>query len=297
MSRGLRASLLALYVGIGLTACTSGGGEKASGTGTSGQSSANENVTIESSLQGLETLPPRIRWSVTTSLPPEEVRGVRFIVNSDRWWGDDEPPYTYGPEGAYLATGWIASLAEQDRAHSFEVRVFATSGASWSETVRARLPAPELARDSPGAFKGYRGSYGYGRLSAAHLANPPPPGKWPDYHAYLDFIGASLFVSSDEGKFAWEMSSDRKRVYLSTPIFKGSHAEPGKVHGYRELDDVLCSPDGPPAVYAWSHMKGRVLSRYRGENYYAQYLRLNAVEDPCAERRRMLEGVWDEITD
>jgi hypothetical protein len=297
VSQALRAGLLALCLGASLTACSLGGGEKASETGASGRSSATENVTIESSLDGFEVLPRRIRWTVTTSLPPEQVRGVRFLVDSDRWWGDDDPPYSYGVEGAFLPTAWIGSLSRSNAVHTFEVRVFATHGDSWREKVRVRLPSARLVANSPGASNpGYRGYYGYGRLSAADLASPPPPDKLPGYRAHINFIGAALFVTEDRNQFAWEMSSERRHLHLGTPIFIGSHAEPAKVHGYRELDDVLCAPDGPPAVYERSYMKGRLVGRYRGENHYARYLRLSAVRDPCRERKKMLEGVWDEFS-
>jgi hypothetical protein len=293
----LRAGLLAFCLGAGLTACDSGGGEEARRTGASAQLTPKGKVTIESSLDGLAILPPRIRWSATTSLPPEDVRGVRFIVDSDRWWGDTEPPYTFCPDGAYLATRWISSLSKPARVHSFQVRVFATNGESWSETVRVRLPRPIVARNSPGVFRGYRSYFGYGRLSAEDLAHPPSPGTWPTYRGRIAFVGASVFVTVEEGQFAWELSSDRERVYIGTPIFLDRHAEPGRPAGYKGLEDVLCATDGPPAVYSWSHMKGRLLSRYRGEEYYANYVRLSAVKEPCTQRRRVLEGVWDEITD
>jgi hypothetical protein len=296
----MRAVVVIAFFVLILLSCDSGREATTREPGTSageGTSETARSVSIESSLEGYSVLPRRVQWSVTTSLPPEQVRGIRFIVDSDRWWGDEDPPYSYGVEGAFLPTAWIASLSKPNAVHNFQVRVFATSGERWRESVRVRLPRPELGRNSPGAFRGYRGYYGYGRLTAAQVANPPPPDKWPGYRAWIDFIGAALFVTEDENQFAWEIASDRRRVYLGTPIFIGSHAEPAKVHGYRELDDVLCAPDGPPAVYAWSHMKGRLLGRYRGENNYARYLRLNAVEDPCDERRRMLEGVWDEFRD
>ena len=254
-------------------------------------------MTIKSSLDGYSVLPRSIRWTVTSSLPPEQVRGVRFVVDSDRWWGDRGPPYSYGGEGAYLPTTWIATRARPGALHNFEVRVFATNGESYRETVRVRLPQPKLGRNSPGAFRGYFGFYGFARMPA-DVANVRPP-KFADYRAHMFFYNASLFVSSlvqSNQYFAWEIESDRKRIYVGTPMFFGPHADAGP-WGHVEMDEIICASDGPPAVYSWSRMKGHFLNRYQGKDYYARYLRLRAVREPCRERRRMLEGVWDEVRD
>lgn len=253
--------------------------------------------TIESSLEDLPLLPTRIRWSVTTSLPSAQVREVRFRVDHDRWWVDRNPPYTYGPEGAYLATRWISSLGVPSHLHTFTVRVIATNGEEWNKVVRARTPEANVTRRAPGNFGnyfgGYLGFYGYGRLSAADLADPPRGDLFSSYMGRLVFIGAALFTGGDKGDFAWEISSDGKHVYLGTPIYLDGFGGPASWHGYRKLTEVLCAPDGPPATYAWSVTQGRRLllgSRSR-------YLHLRALNEPCDKRRRLLEGVWDEIQD
>jgi len=34
----------------------------------------------------------------------------------------------------------------------------------------------------------------------------------------------------------------------------------------------------------------------KGKSYHAPYLQLRAVKEHCEERRRLVEGVWDEIS-
>jgi hypothetical protein len=294
MSRPLRATLLGLCVATALTACNSG---RESGNTVASTASTEGAPTIESSLEGFAVLPPRIRWSVTTSLPSAQVRAVHFNVDHGRVWVDRSPPYTYGPEGAYLPTRWVSSLGESGHLHTFKARVIATNGEEWNNVVRARTPEANVARHAPGNFGnffgGYFGHYGYGRLSAADLADPPHELLWlPSYTGRLVFVGASLFTG-EQGEYAWEISSDGKHVYLGTPIYLDSTGGPGSWYGYRELTEVLCAPDGPPATYAWSAMRGRRLS----SGYHSRYLHLRAVNEPCDKRRRMLEGVWDEIQD
>lgn len=219
---------------------------------------------------------------------------MSFFVDREHWWADVVPPYTYGPHGAYLATRWLSLTGRTSRMHEFKVRVIDTNGDKWSESVRARTPGAKVARHAPGAFGDFDH---YFRLSAADLAHPPPPGKWPSsYTGWLDFIGASLFVRGyeDDHGFAWEMSSDSKRVYLGTPIFLGFPAVAG-VDGFNQVERVLCAPDGPPATYTWAETKGRLLGTYQGKSDYARYLRLRAVKEPCEKRRRLVEGVWDEV--
>jgi len=224
---------------------------------------------------------------------------VSFFVDRDHLWADTVAPYTFGPQGAYLATRWLSLLrgvtGRTSRTHEFKVRIIDTNGDKWSESVRARTPEANVARHAPGGFSD---AYGYGRLSAADLADPPPPGTWPLYRGALNFIGASLFVRAwrDEQGFAWEISSDSKRVYLGTPIFLGFPAVAGFA-GFYQVESVLCAPDGPPATYAWAETKGRLLGTYQGKSYYVRYLQLRAVKEPCAKRQRLLEGFGDEITD
>lgn len=297
MSRRLKASLLALCVTAALTACDSRGKEVASKEAPTG--STETTPTVESSLEGITVLPSRIRWSATTSLRPEQVQKVRFIVDGDSLWVDEGPPYTYGPEGAYLATRWISSrnfsptLGSQPDLHEFKVEVVATNGEEWSEITRALTPKANVARNAPGNFRGWLGYYGWGRLSAADLVDPPRGYLYDSYTGSPVFIDAALFSKDDHGEFAWEISSNDRRVHLGTPVYLDPAHTPATWYGYRHLNTALCALDGPPATYAWSLMQGRVYYR----QYHTRWLHLQAVNEPCDTRRRMLEGIWEEITD
>jgi hypothetical protein len=86
-----------------VSACDWGGdGEKTGAAPAQASSTVAPEPTVESSLDGLTSLPARVRWSATTSLPPAKVKTVYFLVDGDRWWADSAPPYTFGPPGAYL---------------------------------------------------------------------------------------------------------------------------------------------------------------------------------------------------
>jgi hypothetical protein len=82
-------------------------------------------------------------------------------------------------------------------------------------------------------------------------------------------------------------------MHLGTPIFlaRASNADAGT--GFDGVDDVLRAPDGPPATYRWSQTRGAFSSNYgQGKT---RFLELRAVKEPCEDRRRLLEGVWEGI--
>jgi hypothetical protein len=229
----------------------------------------------------------------------EQVKKVRFRVDRDSLWVDRSPPYTYGPEGALVSTRWISSRTlDQTRTsqwslHEFTVEVIGENGEKLAETIRARTPKANVARNAPGNFRGRLGLYGWGRLSAADLADPPRGFLYDEYTGYVVFIDAALFTQNDNGEFAWEISSTDRRVRPGTPIYLDPAGPSAGWYGYRHLNTVLCALDGTPASYTWSLTPGRVYYR----NYRTRWLHLQAVKEPCDKRRRMLEGVWEEIED
>jgi hypothetical protein len=297
VTQRLEVTLLTLFV-LSLTACNSGGNPHSTPSGTGSKKTV---TSVHSSLDGLSVLPTRIRWTATTSIPSADVREVRFIVDHDRWWVDRSPPYGYGPDGANLPTRFISSLGKRGDAHSFKVKVIARTGERLSETVEARTPQANLARRAPGNFGkhgryGYLGFYGFGRLSPADLANPPQGDLFTSYTGGLTFVGAGLFTGTGDGKrqFAWEMASDGKQIYLGSPIYLDAAGGPANFAGYRTLKAALCGRDAPPATYSWSVRHGRL---YHAPSYYVRYLELRPLDESCDARRKMLEGVWEEITD
>jgi hypothetical protein len=228
-------------------------------------------------------------------LPPAQIKTVYFVVDGDRWWADSSPPYTFGIPGAYLPARWVSlnrdrATGRKLRMHEFAVRVVTTTGEKWeSETVRARTPpAPHVRPPGFGRF-----GRSYSRLSATEIEHPPPPGSYNVGHDFMAFIRSSLFARRGKHNFAWEISGDGQRVRLGTPIFlaEESHADAGS--DFNGVDETLCAPDGPPATYAWSSTRGRVVFSYNGYDEHAKNLTLRAVKEPCAERRRLLEGVWE----
>ncbi len=233
-----------------------------------------------SSLEGIAVLPRRIRWTATVDVPLEQVQEVQFKIDRKTWWVDREPPYTYGPDGAYLVTSWISG---SPRRHGFTIRVV-TSASTVSESVVARVRKPKAIDHEYGLW---------GKLSPAALESPPPPGEWRDFDEYtgqLYWQTGWLWVGrSVERAFAYELAVDARTFRVGSPIFIGR----GGIEQGWHLKGSLCAPDGPPATYTWSYMDGHLRGRSEGKNVYATLLVLTAKKEPCKRRQRLLEGVWE----
>ena len=291
MNQCLKAILLALCLAAVVSACDWGNEpDTGSGPRAGETTSTTAEPTIESSLDGVTALPSRIAWSATASLPPGQIEAVKFLVDGDRWWEDSTAPYTFGPPGAYLPAQWISSLSTAPsfhprRTHEFAVRVKATNGETLeSDPVRARTPPAAPLPRPPG---GLRGRFEFLRLSS-EPANPLPPGKNPSFDHFLVFRGPALFVRGYRHDAAWEVSGAGSRLKVGRPIFLAEGADAVAGSNFTGFEEIVCTPDSPPAIYAWSATRGRVLFGQHGRN-----LTLRAVKEPCAERGRLLEGTWE----
>ena len=99
------------------------------------------------------------------------------------------------------------------------------------------------------------------------------------------------------GSFAEDVSAYEYWVrghtlHVGTAWFAGTPDDLTAYAGW-DLAQPRCPPGAWPATYTWSNEQGRRTGRFQGENTYAPYLVLTAERDPCAARRRLLEGTWE----
>jgi hypothetical protein len=277
----VRATLIALMVAgsaVAVTACDRGGSKgQSQGETSSAASTTAESVQIESSLEGLPILPPRIPWTVTTSLPAEEIREVRFLLDGERLWKDPNPPFAYGEEGAQLGT-WMGPGR-----HRFTVRVIATDGSRTSETVIARVRNTKTKHELWGVWE---------RRSKESLETPPPPGESPHFTAALWFGQRVLWIGrSNEQAFAYEYWVKGNILHLGTAFFSGAPGDPRPVQGWGGAEGTQCGSGASPARYslASKEFPGRSYRDFAGLGYIV----LTVKQEPCAERGRLLAGVWE----
>src|SRR5581483_7794604 len=99
---------------------------------------AGKALKVASTLDGKTVLPHRIHWLGLPALPQTQVREVDFLIDARVRWIEHGAPYSYGDDGGYLVTSWLAPGR-----HRFTIRVRSTDGRTGTDTVLARvLPAP-----------------------------------------------------------------------------------------------------------------------------------------------------------
>ena len=226
-----------------------------------------------------------------------------FRVDGDRWWADSWPPYTFGVPGVIfrrvgsrhcLTSPQTAEVARMSSLSASSRRQTTNGKASRSTSARPRHPA--FVRP---AVPGGTGS-GTGRGSTSSF--PPPISRIRRRRASTPLFGASFFRGNSlllrRGKhdFAWEIVSGDREAHATRDADLPRHgidADAGS--SFDGFDEVLCAPDGPRAIYTWAKSTGRIIYSDGGQDDYAQNLELRALKDPCKERRRLLEGVWEGV--
>lgn len=228
-------------------------------------------------------LPRHVPWSASVVLPADQITEVRFAVDHERFWVDSAPPYSYGEEGAVLATARLyAPYTDKPgrRGHRFTVQVVAKDGAVWRETVRARVRKPRTWKRAP--------SYGiWGRRPMSALANPESVREAGPYIGWLHMLGTELWVGRRiERAYLYELSATRRRLRIGVPIYLGSHGVTTTIAGWA-FRGYQCASGGPAATYTWSWTKERF------GPFNERHLLLKADREPCAARRRILQGLWE----
>jgi len=82
------------------------------------------------------------------------------------------------------------------------------------------------------------------------------------------------------------------KLYVGTAWFVGAPGELGDYSGW-QLAGTQCGPGAWPARYKLSYQRGRPVGGSEGVTGYARNLVLAAEKEPCAKRRRILEGIWE----
>jgi len=248
---------------LGASGCFGGGG----GASPVRPSTAREHIRVTSTLAGLRVAPGHVHWVADPSFKRQDVREVRFYVDGKLSWIDPEKPYTYGGDGGFLVTSWLADIADSGAhaarftRHTFTTEAVAVDGSQAREEVVLRVRSLKHMPNLP---------YGiWGRP----VGGPPGPRAIDVLSPGVLWIGAPI-----EHATAYEVEADGGTLRILAPIRKGPGGTGVTEQGWH-FDSYDCDPGGPFAVYRWSFGPGVTL-------------RLTAVRDPCAARRQKLEGIW-----
>src|SRR4029078_1393225 len=80
-------------------------------------------LTVTSALDGQTTLPHRVSWLATPSVPESEISEVDFLIDDQIAFVEEHAPYSYGRDGGYLVTSFLTPGE-----HGFDVRVISVGG-------------------------------------------------------------------------------------------------------------------------------------------------------------------------
>jgi hypothetical protein len=249
---------------IAASGCLGGSG----GASSVRPSTAREHIRVTSSLADLKVAPAYVHWVADPSLKRQDVREVRFYVDGKLSWIDPEKPYTYGGDGGFLVTSWLADIADDGAhtarftQHTFTTEAVAIDGSLAQEKVVLRVPSLKKMPNLP-----------YG-IWGSPVGGPPWPRALDVLSPGVLWIGAPI-----ENATAYEVEADGGTLRILAPIRKGPGGTGVTEQGWH-FDSYDCGPSGPFAVYRWSFGPGPTL-------------RLTAVRDPCAARRHKLQGTWE----
>jgi hypothetical protein len=167
VSSGLAACLLSVSLVCVTAACSPAGSSSSAHSAASSSPAAAAPLTITSTLAGRTSLPHRIHWQATPSVPGADVSEVDFLIDGKVYWVEHNAPYFYGSDGNYLVTSFLTAGP-----HTFTVKVVTTTGRTASQTVTATVP---VAPAPPAALAGTWWNF---QRQGNPASGSPPTGYW-----------------------------------------------------------------------------------------------------------------------
>lgn len=241
------------------------------GSSSSGASPA---LSVTSTLDGVRTLPSRIRWIATPK--PSIVTQVDFLIDGKVIWTEKNPPYVFGGDDdgtnrGYLVTTWLSPGT-----HRFTVRATGIGGATASRTVTAKVLA---APRPPAALRGtWTRTVTPADLTRAVPENRPPTGQW---ELVFDNVAAWELDPFGSGRI-YQYGVQGKTIDVEAPIEEAPISDTGTTgisrYGHHDLGDSDCNPSGPFGSYRWS--------------VSAKTLTLTPIREGCHGREDVWTGRW-----
>jgi len=268
-----KAAPTALLAVLSVAACSPG-------TTTSGQAASpaasSAKLSVTSTLDGHTTLPHRISWVATPSVPPADVTEVDFLIDGKVTWIEREAPYVFGGDDNGANRGFLFTTWLSPGMHTFTARVIDTDGRKSAKTVTARVP---LAPQPPAALKGMwaRTMSGQDITKAGATQAPPPTGQWKIVFNHvggweLDPLGSGLVNG---------ISVRGHIIHVYAPIQMApwvNNQTTTSAFGHHSLGGTDCTAAGPFGTYRWS--------------VSGSHLTLTPVHEGCPNRQAVWAGVW-----
>ena len=228
---------------------------------------------VTSTLDGMQTLPSRIRWVATTK--PTIVSEVDFLIDGKVIWIEHNWPYVFGGDDngtnrGYLVTTWLSPGA-----HRFTVRATAIGGGTATKTVIAKVHA------APGPPAALRGTWTR-TVTPADLTRAvpedgaPPTGQW---ELVFDSVAAWELDPFGSG-LPTQYTVKGHTINVYAPIEEAPPPPGGGIsrYGRHHLGGSDCNASGPFGSYRWS--------------VSANTLTLTPIREGCPNREDVWAGQW-----
>ena len=195
---------------------------------------------VRSNIAAKNVLGHRLHWVAYPNLPASQIRAVDFLIDGKLRWVEHHAPYSYGYDGNYLVTTWLAPGI-----HTFRVLAVATDGRKTSTvTTRARVSP---SAPPPSALAG--------RWTSFHPAGGAPAGNWS---LIVDKVGWRVIDPSGGGNLIDAAYLTGGQWDLRTGIWTKPHGtSPSEGNGW-------CEETNKPVRFAWSSNNDTLTLAHQG---------------------------------
>jgi hypothetical protein len=241
----MRRCLIASLATAAMFALLAGCGSTSSHTQTASSGSPSGGLSVKSSLAGYATLPHRIPWVATPSVPSDQISEADFLIDGRQMWVEHNAPYVYGSDGNFLVTSFLSAGP-----HTFTVKAVTLGGKTASATVRATVLA---APPPPSALAGT-----WNRFAQFASTSTTPSGHW---RLVINRVGWAFYDPVGTGNLVDVAYLKPGLVEVRTGMATGHD----KVAGAASDQDLngFCSNDpGMPVRYHWSVSGSKLQFRY-----------------------------------
>ena len=274
LRRGVSSALAAALISA-LSVLAIGTGVGAS-TASSGNVPAAAKLRVTSSLDGMTTLPSRIRWIATPKPSSATITEVDYLIDGKVAWIEHIAPYVFGGDDNGLNRGYLVTTWLSPGAHRFTVRATDSAGTSATDTVTAKVSA---ALPPPTALRGmWTRTVSLADWTRAPSKNSPLPGQW---ELVFDNVAAWELDPFDSGRI-YQYAVQGHTIHVYAPIQEAPCSQTGACginrYGHHNVGDIECLASGPFGSYRWS--------------VSADTLTLTPVHDGCPDREDVWTGHW-----
>jgi hypothetical protein len=228
--------------------CSAAGSAPSANSDASSAPASAAPLTITSTLEGHASLPHRIYWQATPSVPGADVSEVDFLIDGQVYWVEHNAPYFYGGNDNYLVTSFLTPGP-----HTFTVKVVTTTDRKASQTVTATVP---VAPEPPTALAGTWWNF------QQQTPGSPPTGYW---RLVVTQAGWRIYDTAGTGDMLDVVYPSAGQLVFQTGMATG-HPLYGTASQSVGLDlNGWCNNDpGTPVRYRWSVSARGLTLRYEG---------------------------------